>query len=55
MLKFYTLYIVNSKTGYSKDISIRANTAEHARCLFERFCKKENELVMCIFPSELNT
>lgn len=55
MLKFYTLYIINSKTGISRDLSIRANSSEHARSLFDRLCKHDNELVMCIYPSELNT
>lgn len=54
MLKFYILYIVNLKTGFSKDLTIRANSTEHARSLFERFCKMENEFVMCIYPLELN-
>lgn len=54
MMKSYTLYIVNSKNGFAKDLSIQAKSPEHARHLFEKVYKRENEFVMCIYPSEFN-
>lgn len=56
MLKHYTLYVTKPLKGTSgwtnRELTIKAASTEHARCMFERFCKRDGETLMSVFPNK---
>lgn len=53
MLKKFVVYIINTDSGFSKDVLITAQNSYKAREYVETMVLKENEKALSIFPYSL--